>query len=129
MTRQRPWRHLSPDAVIVTRPGPLGNPWRVVRNQGRWQVWWRDEHVTDCASKDAALDRCVEAFRMALAVRRTVLAAALDPDQAVHLLRLGDYPSDEEIRDRLAGRDVACTCPLSRRCHGDVLMAIAGRQL
>lgn len=26
MTRQRPWRHEHPDAVIVARPGKWGNP-------------------------------------------------------------------------------------------------------
>jgi len=35
------------------------------------------------------------------------------------------YPSDEEIRAELAGRDLACWCPVGSPCHGDVLLAVA----
>lgn len=35
------------------------------------------------------------------------------------------YPSVEEIRAELAGRDLACWCPLSSPCHADVLLEIA----
>lgn len=29
------------------------------------------------------------------------------------------------IRDKLAGKDLACWCPLDRPCHADILLAIA----
>ena len=35
------------------------------------------------------------------------------------------YPSVEEIRTELAGRDLACWCPLDQPCHADVLLEIA----
>lgn len=35
------------------------------------------------------------------------------------------YPSDGEIRRDLAGRDLACWCPLDQPCHADVLLEIA----
>ena len=35
------------------------------------------------------------------------------------------YPSAEEIRAELAGRDLACWCPLDGPCHADVLLEIA----
>jgi len=35
------------------------------------------------------------------------------------------YPSDEEIRAELPGRDLACWCPVDSPCHGDVLLAVA----
>lgn len=35
------------------------------------------------------------------------------------------YPSDEEIRSALAGRDLACWCPLDQPCHADVLLEFA----
>ena len=35
------------------------------------------------------------------------------------------YPSDEEIRAELAGRDLACWCPTDGPCHADVLLEIA----
>ncbi|NYE73437.1 DUF4326 domain-containing protein [Microlunatus parietis] len=36
-----------------------------------------------------------------------------------------DYPSRDEIRAELAGKDLACWCPLSGPCHADVLLEIA----
>jgi hypothetical protein len=35
------------------------------------------------------------------------------------------YPSDEQIRDELGGRVLACWCALDRFCHCDVLLAVA----
>lgn len=35
------------------------------------------------------------------------------------------YPSVEEIRAELAGKDLACWCELEMPCHADVLLAIA----
>lgn len=37
------------------------------------------------------------------------------------------YPSDEEIRTRLAGRNLACWCGPEERCHATALLAIANR--
>jgi hypothetical protein len=58
------------------------------------------------------------------------------PDRATAVARFralvdapsGHYPSREEIRAALAGRDLACWCPLTEPCHADVLLEIAGRQ-
>lgn len=49
---------------------------------------------------------CVRRFRQALA------AGELDVDEA-------------EVRARLAGRDLACWCPLGEPCHADVLLSVA----
>ncbi len=35
------------------------------------------------------------------------------------------YPSLEEIRAELAGRDLMCFCPLDQPCHADVLLELA----
>ncbi|BBG20717.1 hypothetical protein RVR_P1100 (plasmid) [Actinacidiphila reveromycinica] len=35
------------------------------------------------------------------------------------------YPSDEQIRQQLAGRDVMCWCSPGAPCHADVLIATA----
>ena len=34
------------------------------------------------------------------------------------------YPSDDEIRRDLAGKNVACWCGLDEECHGDELLAL-----
>ncbi len=31
----------------------------------------------------------------------------------------------DDVQRELAGKDLACWCPLDERCHGDVLLAIA----
>lgn len=36
-----------------------------------------------------------------------------------------DYPEPDEIREQLAGRNLACWCPLDQACHADVLLEIA----
>ncbi|MEU7787702.1 DUF4326 domain-containing protein [Amycolatopsis sp. NPDC049159] len=35
------------------------------------------------------------------------------------------YPSVAEIRAELAGRDLACWCPLDQPCHAELLLEIA----
>jgi hypothetical protein len=35
------------------------------------------------------------------------------------------YPSVDDIRAELAGRDLACLCPIGLPCHADVLLEIA----
>lgn len=35
------------------------------------------------------------------------------------------YPPLDEIRDELAGRNLACWCPIDEPCHADVLLELA----
>ena len=34
----------------------------------------------------------------------------------------------DEVRAELAGRDLACWCPLGEPCHADVLLEVANRR-
>jgi len=52
----------------------------------------------------------------AVALFRDFVTGDYDPAQ---------YPSREQIRAELAGRDLACWCPLDGPCHADVLLEIA----
>lgn len=106
MTRKAPWRANHPDAVIVARPTRWGNPFRVVRQVGEWIVV-DDNDVTyplTIDTKAAAAQRAVDLYRA------DIRWGALNVN---------------EIRRELAGRDLACWCPLDSPCHGDVLLAIA----
>lgn len=85
-------------AVAVTRPGRFGNP------------------ITMDGDNEAA----AEWFGVMLDMRRE---GTLPPHHAGYL-----YPTDEEIIDALAGRDLACWCPLDRSCHADVLLAAANTE-
>ena len=93
--RTRGWRKPA-GAVVVARPSRWGNPWRVDPTGATpWSV----------ADRATAVARFRE------------LMSGVDVSV--------DYPSREEIRAALAGRDLACWCPLDGPCHGDVLLEIA----
>ena len=36
-----------------------------------------------------------------------------------------EYPSANEVREKLAGHDLMCWCPIDAECHADVLLDIA----
>lgn len=94
--RVKGWR--MPDgAVYVGRGSRWGNPWRV------------SEHV---APKVA-----VEGFRRAVGRG----GYQMDPDDR----EWHPMPTPEAIRDALAGKDLACWCPLDQPCHADVLLELA----
>jgi hypothetical protein len=103
MTRQRPWRHEHPDAVIVARPGPWGNPFR-------------------CAADP---QRAVDAFRSWLTTTGTF---TIEVGDGLTLFRVPEWWESGEMRERLhelAGRDLACWCPEGAPCHADVLLGLA----
>jgi hypothetical protein len=85
-------------AIVVSRPGRFGNPFT----------------VEDFGSAEAA----VEAFERHLRIRREL------PTGRVDVVR---YPSDDDIRRDLAGRDLLCWCPPERPCHADVLLELANQ--
>lgn len=119
MSRQRPWRAENPDAVIVARPGKWGNPFAAKMNGGEvgLATMTREYLVAD--------------------FREWLLTPVMDwPDRPA--FAHGDTgstslmgvpyegrPTLDEIRAKLAGRDLACWCPLSQPCHADVLLELA----
>lgn len=97
--RTKGWR-MPEGAVYVGRPTGWGNP---------YAVGWR--YAIEYPGG-----------------RREVYADVRDRAQAVELYRtwLRDQPSMiDAIRDELAGRDLACWCPLNEPCHADVLLHVA----
>ena len=109
MTRSRPWRVDHPDAVIVARPTRWGNPFRPTRRAGEWMVV-DDNGVTYSLmanTKAAAIGRAVDLYRQDI----EWLLAPVTVDV---------------IRSELAGRDLACWCPIESACHADVLLEYAG---
>jgi hypothetical protein len=101
LRRAKGWR--KPEgAVVVSRPSKWGNPFL----------------LADVARRHPGFS--TEECR-AVAVRQ--FRDDLIP-QAAMRERFG-YPSDEEIRTELGGRDLACWCPLDQPCHADVLLAMA----
>jgi hypothetical protein len=121
MSRQRPWRAENPDAVIVARPSKWGNPWRVERVECYdvgfcWgttrpnDLGDRVRHHEHCDTKRDAAHAAVTAFRHAI-----LWPISSDPR----------VPDLDDIRRELAGKDLACWCPLDQPCHADVLLELA----
>lgn len=113
MTR-RPggWRAQHPDAVIVDRSTRWGNP-----------CHWEARPTVDAATGERTPANPAEARRISVEAFRRQLA---DPAARA----FNRYPSIAEIRAELAGRSLACWCPLPAPgepdvCHGAVLLRVA----
>lgn len=97
MSRQHPWRADHPDAVIVDRRTKWGNPFRA----GAFMYVSGSKAGQVMTSADA-----VRSFRNAATSK-------------------GGSDFRATVRAELAGRDLACWCPLDQPCHADVLLEIA----
>lgn len=98
MSRQHPWRAENPDAVIVARPSGWGNPFKAGETK-----WLADESGNP------------------------TIFPVPDVAEAVRLFRwyVTGGEREQRIRAELAGRDLACWCPLDQPCHADVLLEMA----
>ena len=97
LRRTKGWR--KPDgAVVVARPSKWGNPWQVGMALMTHTPTLGGEYVREFA---------------------------ITPHIAVALYRAAFTPDVDQIRAELAGRDLACWCPLDQPCHADVLLEIA----
>ena len=121
-SRQRGWRMPS-GARYVGRPGPFGNPFKVIRGQRTGQ--WR---VVDTGDRSRTLRE--EPQYVPDQWAGAVMAVRLFE---LHTGPLGLYEWDdvEEVRRELAGQDLVCWCPLVDAdgqpvpCHADVLLELA----
>lgn len=106
LSRRKGWRKPA-GAVVVSRPSKWGNP---VRWEARSEF---DPATGETHPPDVAAARriSVEGFRKVLSDRNLRVEYTV--------------PSDDEIRAELAGKDLACWCPLDQACHADVLLEIA----
>lgn len=117
--RVKGWR-MPEGAVYVGRPSKWGNPFTVMNGHRQgWLVWddrdrlrWVDYetsggYIATRHTKDQAVDLAVSLFR------------DYAPAYFGHPVR------SSELLDPLAGRDLACWCPLDSPCHADVLLELA----
>lgn len=109
MSRQHPWRAENPDAVIVARPSKWGNPFAVVKDGHYWGVKPPGYANTEQSSRRI---HKIDALAVAVSYYRC--------DAVFHVA---------EIRAELAGKDLACWCPLDQPCHADVLLEIANAEV
>lgn len=111
LRRTKGWRKPS-NAVSVTRPGPFGNPFRVVR-AGRWA--WAVTDEIGCCDANSAGDK--------------------EWSEAIAVIRYRDWlglPAQRDLRNRIratfgpaSGKVPACWCGEGQPCHADVILEIA----
>ena len=118
--RIKGWR-MPPNAVYVGRPTKWGNPWTVEE--------WRDHmarlHRSFSGLEPTRSELDYEARDIATTCFYSAMVDRLaDPESEEHE-HPGFYPPLQQIRDELAGKDLACWCPLDQPCHADVLLKVA----
>ena len=86
----------------ITRPGPWGNPFTIEETAKRYKL-----------DRDAAQAKAV-------ALCGEWLKGTLDKK-----LSRGDPPSRADIRENLAGHNLACWCKPGTPCHADILIELA----
>ena len=106
LSRRKGWR-LPANTVNVARPSRWGNPYKV---------------ATGCQSTDLGSRAIVTLMFHAL--------AATDEPQTRECVHTLPYPTLAEIRAELAGKNLACWCPLPEPgqpdwCHAAVLLRVA----
>lgn len=114
LRRTKGWRK-PVGAVVVARPGPWGNPWRVDRHREPGRIWVTYSLGTDDVEVLRAVESMTEGRSLAVEwYERALLARHLGYDVA-------------DVRRELAGLDLCCWCPLDEPCHADVLLRMANR--
>lgn len=108
--RTKGWR-MPEDAIVVTRPSRWGNPFTVGFLCPLFWIWRNGHWTNEPYGTDWVRDRthAVDLYR--------------------RIARQPDFIA--AVRRELAGRDLACWCPLTDAngqpvpCHADVLLEIA----
>lgn len=130
MSRQHAWRAENAGAIIVARPRPLGNPFRIYQHCKPGKREDSTRHPGDWGIEDTGRFNNtylhgytkLGAARMACTMYRQALDDVYPPGSTARLLLIHE----------LAGHDLACWCPLldpttEQRwpCHADILLALA----
>jgi hypothetical protein len=97
------------DAVKIDRSTRWGNPHKT--GPDRCPAC-RDQGRLACHSRDGA----IAAYRADLLAGRRIVPSAKRPNRSHDI---------NDVQTLLPGRTLACWCPVSASCHGDVLLEIA----
>jgi hypothetical protein len=100
--RTKGWR-MPEGAVYVGRPTRWGNPWSIGSTE-----WFIEEGglINREPHEPLTREQAIKSFSNSMS---------------------HDGYRAQLIREALAGKDLACWCPLDSPCHGDVLLDIANR--
>ena len=117
--RTKGWR-MPVGTVYVGRPTKWGNPFFVERLGTMPTTWYVGEYY----AADFRNTRVFGGYGTRQEASQRAVAL-----YALHTGPLGMHELDmDEVRRELAGRDLACWCPLDQPCHADVLLELANRE-
>lgn len=112
-TRTKGWR--MPEGVLfVGRPTFWGNPFAVGKVAAH-------RHRATTAPYDFYADHHqIVSAEQAVSLYRKIICDPVEHQYLGH-----NTPTMHAIRMELAGKNLACWCPLDQPCHADVLLALA----
>jgi hypothetical protein len=124
LRRTKGWR-LPPNTVVVARPSIYGNPFRVIDEPTKTPRY--SVHYVPNPNVDTGSGRRVDEFD----TRADALAFAVEMYREWATAGRNHYLRVQYFIDQhgLAGRDLACWCPLDQPCHADVLLELANPSL
>lgn len=130
LSRAAGWR-IPDNTVKVTRPGRWGNPFNLRSSEHCWTALHHGFRA-DRAGRQAA---SVAMFRAWIAGGQAIEPSdcgliAETPQGKVRIASSPSYaapapPSVADIREHLAGKNLACWCKPGEPCHADVLLELA----
>ncbi len=120
--RAKGWK-MPPGVVYVGRPTKWGNPF-VVHD---WRAAFRAVSLGERGDKPGRLRAAIKLYKLWLTGK---WCAIKNDDRTfwekeVMTVNVTKPPTLEEIRRDLAGKTLACWCPLDKPCHADVLLELA----
>jgi hypothetical protein len=124
LSRRKGWRKPE-DAVVVARPTQWGNPF-VVGSLYQDRSAWHDCPFPDATGFFMRWSRTLAGTPIAIHCN-----PVRDRAHAVDLFRRFVTYEDnwaDYMAAHLAGRDLACWCPLDQPCHADVLLELANSE-
>jgi hypothetical protein len=129
LSRKRGWR-MPENTVKVTRPGKWGNPFNLRSADHCWTAvahGFRGDRLGRQAASVAifrawVLNGKADGVACGFYAERNGETHALAAAPAIEAKA---PPTVAEIRERLAGKNLACWCKIGEPCHGDVLLKIA----
>lgn len=115
--RAKGWR-MPDNTVYVGRGSKWGNPYKVGEKYPRLE---RAVLKKDGAQLVLSDPRRINNRSEATYEFMWLLGPVINREE------LPAYPTDEEVQAELAGKNLACWCPLDKPCHADVLLEIANQ--
>lgn len=116
LSRKKGWRKPE-NTVVVSRPSKWGNPFTISRRM-------------DCDDKRVCFE--IRAGNRIYVEHINDMASARLHARTLFRLHIGpmgsfeyDDASMQRLRAELAGKNLACWCPLDQPCHADVLLKLA----